>query len=64
MQKVQKYEEAMNELEDIVRKLEADELDIDEISVKLKRAQQLIKLCTDKLTKAEPEIKKVLADDK
>ena len=64
MQKVQKYEEAMNELEDIVRKLEADELDIDEISVKLKRAQQLIKLCTDNLTKAESEIKKVLADDK
>lgn len=64
MQKVQKYEEAMSELEGIVRKLEADELDIDEISVKLKRAQQLIKLCADKLTKTESEIKKVLADDK
>lgn len=52
----------MNELEEIVHKLETDELNIDDISEKLKRAQQLIKLCTDKLTKTEVEIKKILEE--
>jgi exodeoxyribonuclease VII small subunit len=55
-----KYEEAMRELETIVRKMENDELDIDTLSEQLKRAQQLIKLCKDKLTKTDEEIKKIL----
>ncbi|MBR5687359.1 MAG: exodeoxyribonuclease VII small subunit [Prevotella sp.] len=55
-----KYEEAMRELETIVRKMENDELDIDTLSEQLKRAQQLIKMCKDKLTKTDEEIKKNL----
>ena len=55
-----KYEEAMRELETIVRKMENDELDIDTLTEQLKRAQQLIKLCEDKLTKTDEEIKKIL----
>ena len=55
-----KYEEAMRELETIVRKMENDELNIDTLSEQLKRAQQLIKLCKDKLTKTDEEIKKIL----
>lgn len=55
-----KYEEAMRELETIVRKMENDELDIDTLTEQLKRAQQLIKLCKDKLTKTDEEIKKIL----
>ncbi len=55
-----KYEEALKELETIVRKMENDELDIDTLSEQLKRAQQLIKLCKDKLTKTDDEIKKIL----
>ena len=58
------YEEAVNQLEDIVEKMENDELDIDSLTKELKRAQQLIKLCKDKLTKTDAEIKKILADDK
>lgn len=55
-----KYEEALKELETIVRKMENDELDIDTLSEQLKRAQLLIKLCKDKLTKTDDEIKKIL----
>ena len=55
-----KYEEAMRELETIVRKMENDELDIDTLSEQLKRAQQLLKLCKDKLTKTDEDIKKIL----
>ena len=57
-----KYEEAMRQLQEIVRKMENDELDIDQMSDQLKRAQELIKLCKDKLTKTDEEIKKILAE--
>ena len=49
-----KYEEALAQLETIVRKMEANELDIDEIAAQLKTAQRLIKFCRDKLTKPRP----------
>jgi exodeoxyribonuclease VII small subunit len=57
-----KYEAAFAELQTIVRKMENDELDIDQMADQLKRAQQLIKLCKDKLTKADAEIKKILTE--
>lgn len=58
-----KYEEAVAELEQIVNRMENDELDIDSMGEQLKRAQQLIKLCKAKLTKTDEEIKKILAED-
>ena len=58
-----KYEAAMAELQSIVRKMENNELDIDQMAEQLKRAQQLIKLCKDKLTKTDEEIKKILAPE-
>ena len=58
-----KYETAFAELQAIVRKMENDELDIDQMSDQLRRAQQLIKLCKDKLTKTDEEIKKILAEE-
>ena len=62
MKQEQKYEAAFAELQTIVRKMENDELDIDQMSEQLKRAQELIKLCKDKLTKTDEEIKKILAE--
>ena len=55
-----KYEEAVNRLEEIVKKMENDELDIDQMAQQLKEAQQLIKLCKDRLTKVDADIKAVL----
>ena len=57
------YENAVARLEDIVKLMENDELDIDQMSERLREAQQLIKLCKDKLTKTDEEIKKILADE-
>ncbi|HEY9551724.1 MAG TPA: exodeoxyribonuclease VII small subunit [Prevotella sp.] len=54
------YEAAMQQLETIVKKMENDELDIDQMAVQLKEAKKLIKLCRDKLTKADGEIKSIL----
>jgi exodeoxyribonuclease VII small subunit len=59
-----KYEEAVRQLESIVEKLENDELDIDSMSDNFKKAQKLIKLCKDKLTKTDDEINKILEKDK
>lgn len=63
MEETLKYEAAMAELQSIVRKMENDELDIDQMADQLKRAQQLIKLCKAKLTQTDDEIKKILADE-
>lgn len=59
-----KYEEAMRQLEDIVAKMENGDLDIDQMSEQLKTAQKLIKLCKDKLTKTDEDIKKILDNEK
>lgn len=62
MEKKINYEEAVKELQEIVSKMENDAFDIDQLSEKLKRAQTLIKLCRDKLTKTDKEIKKLLSE--
>lgn len=59
-----KYEEAVSKLENIVQRLENDEMGIDEMTTQLKEAQQLIKLCKDRLTKTDAEIQKILNDRK
>ncbi len=58
-----KYEKAVSELEEIVDNMERDELDIDQLSEQLKRAKVLVKLCKDKLTKTDEEIKKLLSEE-
>ena len=40
--------------------MENNELDLDTMSEELKKAKQLIKLCKDKLTKTDQEIRKLL----
>ena len=59
-----KYEEALAQLESIVRKMESNELNIDEIAAQLKTAQRLIKFCKDKLTHTEQELQKIQARQK
>ena len=58
-----KYEEALQQLEAITRRMEAGEYSIDELTEQLKTAQKLIKLCRDRLTKTDAEIKKILSED-
>ncbi len=62
MKKEMKYEEALAQLEDIVGKMEEGQLDIDTLGEQLKKAKELIKLCKDRLTKTDAEVKKILAD--
>ena len=55
-----KYEEAVRQLEAIVNKMENGELDIDSIAAQLKQAQELVKLCKQKLKRTDNEIQKLL----
>lgn len=57
------YETAMERLEALAREMENGDIVIDELATKLKEAQQLLTFCKDKLTKAEDEVKKLLAED-
>jgi len=58
-----KYEQAMAQLEDIVAKMESGDLDIDTLTEQLRTAQKLIKLCRDKLTKTDEEVKRLLSGE-
>ena len=56
------YESSLKELEQIARKMESGECDIDELASQLKRAKELIALCRDKLTKADEDVKAILEE--
>lgn len=55
-----KYEEAVRQLEAIVNKMEDGELDIDSMVAQLKQAQELVKLCKQKLKRTDNEIQNLL----
>lgn len=56
----QKYAKSIQTLEGIIQKIESDNIDVDELSTKVKEAVSLIKECKTKIEKAELEVKKVV----
>ncbi|GAB3831398.1 exodeoxyribonuclease VII small subunit [Pontibacter rugosus] len=57
------YREATQELEEILRAIENDAVDVDELTQKVQRSSQLIKLCKEKLRKAEKAIDQVFNEE-
>ena len=55
-----KYSKSIKRLEEIIEKIENEEIDVDELSDKVKEAVGLIKVCKEKIEKAELEVKKVV----
>jgi exodeoxyribonuclease VII small subunit len=55
-----KYQDAYNELQEIVSEIEAGEIGIDEISQKVKRASELIEVCKAKLFQTEQDVDQIL----
>lgn len=60
--KKESYTEAMARLEKIVAQIDNNELDIDQLADKIKEANDIITFCTARLTKAEAEVEKLLAE--
>ena len=57
-----KYSKAMKKIEELIQKIESEEIDVDDLSDKVKEAVELIKVCKNKIEKAEMEVKKVVDD--
>jgi exodeoxyribonuclease VII small subunit len=55
-----KYSQAVKRLDEIIRKIEGEEIDVDELAEKVKEAVELIQVCKAKIEKAELEVKNVV----
>ena len=60
--KKETYSQAMARLETIVRQVDNNELEVDELVEKIKEANEIIAFCSEKLKKADMEIEKMLAN--
>ncbi len=56
------YDEAYAELQAIMSDLQADEVSVDELSAKVKRASELLKFCHAKLRDTELEVSELIKD--
>lgn len=56
------YLTSFEELQDIVKKIETTEINVDELTPMLEHASLLIKICKDTLTKTEAEVNKLIED--
>ena len=54
------YEEAMTQVEEILGRIQREEVTVDSLAAEIKRATELIALCKARLTKAEAEVDKML----
>lgn len=60
MAKSLNYEEAYNELLEIVNGIENESISIDILAEKVKRASELIQFCQDKLRSTEKELNNII----
>ena len=56
------YTKAFEELQEIVKEIEDGDISVDELSKKVKRAAELIKICRKKLTSTEEDVSKILKE--
>lgn len=56
------YSEAISEIEEILNKIENEDIDIDELSKKVKKVSELLLFCKTKLKETELEVEKTLSN--
>jgi len=56
------YKEAIIEIEEILRQIENEEPEVDQLSEKVKRLSALVSWCREKLHNTEEEIEKILKE--
>jgi exodeoxyribonuclease VII small subunit len=54
------YGEALEELEEILAAIEEEQVDVDELAVKVKRSAELIRLCRTRIDAAAAEVETVV----
>ena len=53
------YEDAVTELEEILNELSDDDIDVDHLAERVKRATELVKVCRDRIASARLEVKDI-----
>ena len=56
------YAAALRELEEILLGLERDNVDVDHLAERVKRASELIRLCRERISTAQLQIEQVVTD--
>jgi exodeoxyribonuclease VII small subunit len=56
------YNEAISEIEEILEKIENEQLDVDELAEKVKRVSVLLKFCKEKLHKTNEQVEQILKE--
>jgi exodeoxyribonuclease VII small subunit len=56
------YADAMRELEAILEELEGDQLDVDVLAERVRRASELIKLCRSRIARAQGDVDTIVTD--
>jgi len=56
------YQQAIEELEQIVNEIENESIDMDNLSGKVKRASELIRVCRKILTDTEGDVQSILRE--
>ncbi|MFW5757628.1 MAG: exodeoxyribonuclease VII small subunit [Bacteroidota bacterium] len=58
------YQRAIDELENIIKAIESDQISVDELSQKIKRATELISVCNKALYETEENVQDILKKTK
>lgn len=56
------YAAALTELDQILRELDGDEVDVDILGERVRRAAELLRICRDRINKARFEVEQVVTD--
>lgn len=56
------YAEALAELEQILDELDGDEVDVDVLGARVRRASELLRLCRDRISAARFEVEQVVGE--
>ncbi|MGM0558004.1 MAG: exodeoxyribonuclease VII small subunit [Myxococcota bacterium] len=57
-----KYSEAVNELEGLLEEIDSEDVDLDDLAVKVERASELIRVCRDKIENTEMQVRTIIED--
>lgn len=56
------YAAALSELESILHELDGDDVDVDVLGARVRRATELLRLCRDRIARARLEVEQVVAE--
>lgn len=57
-----KYSEAVDELEELLEQIDSEDVDLDDLAVKVERASELIRVCRDKIERTEMQVRTIIED--